>query len=60
MHETRKTVNGGQPLTVLKREKPNVNLCKKAIINPRKVQLFGVFDQDTKTAVIILAGEVSI
>jgi len=58
MPNKRKPATGGQPETGLMMVTANVNVCVNTITNPYKIQLFVMFDQDTKTAVIVTGREV--
>ncbi|MFA7405309.1 MAG: hypothetical protein WC007_15045 [Pelobacteraceae bacterium] len=59
MTETKKPVNGWQPAKRFKRGTTNDNECLNLTTSTRTVQLFEVFDHDTKNAVIVTAGELS-
>ena len=59
MPKKRKPATGGQPATGLKRDAANDIVCLNPTTSPRLTQLFGMFDRDTKNAVILTAWEVS-
>jgi hypothetical protein len=58
MTKTKKPADSGNLSTGLKRGTATINLCLNPTTSSRTIQLFGTFDRDTKTAVIVTAREV--
>lgn len=59
MPKTGKPAAGAQPVTGLMGGTAKVDLCLDLTANSQATQLLGIFDHDTKNAVIVTAREAS-